>query len=60
MASGCIFGECIKCGELVWKDDNFGFDEHDRIQHYGCRTDWREKARLLQKELNILYGYGLK
>lgn len=60
MASGCIFGECIKCGEHVWEDDNFSFDEHDRIKHYGCRTDWREKAGLLQKELNIVYGHGLK
>jgi hypothetical protein len=60
MASGCIFGECIKCGEHVWEDQGFTFDEHDRIKHNGCKTDWQAKAMLLQKELNVWYGYSEK
>lgn len=37
MASGCIFGKCPVCGELVWEDDWF-MDDNGKMYHQKCHA----------------------
>lgn len=71
MASGCIMGECPKCGEFVWEDE-WDLDKYDRIVHaHQCVANyhtvaennrlrnevdyWRDRALKSERELHKKY-----
>lgn len=49
MASGCILGECIVCGDFIWEDQNFVGIPLIDARHSSC-----EKKLLLLEELKAL------
>jgi hypothetical protein len=51
MASGCIIGECLICGGLIWEDESYTIDNRGNLYHIKCVNSLRKRNKKL-KELH--------
>lgn len=50
MASGCIFGTCWVCNELVWEDEaEYDFD-NNLVVHKRCLKLLKARKRIIELE----------
>lgn len=58
MASGCIMGNCCRCGDLVWEDEDYNFISVRKLIHKKCNVDESLMAYLLDNYLEKMKRWG--